>query len=159
MTGELFMKKASVAWPGTASTTNGGDAYTAWGISLEGGALSTLMSPLPMKEDIRNESRLEHGVRHTDHNPKVTEREFAIPMHIVASSKSDYLTKYAAFRTFLESGWIDLWVADENIHSSPSTGDVVYHLKYRSCSQFRQFINGMAVFSVSFVEPNPSNRT
>lgn len=151
MTGELYMKKASVdSWS---------DAYTTWGVSLEAGALSILMSPLPMKEDIRNESRLEDGVRHTDHNPKVAEREFSLPMHIVARSKSDYLTKYAAFRAILESGWIDLWVADENNHTLPTSGDVVYHLKYRSCNPFRQFINGMAVFSVAFTEPNPKNRT
>lgn len=151
MTGELYMRhKGDNAWT---------DAYTAWGVSFEDGAVSTLMTLPTMKEDITNESRLEHGTRHMDISPKMAEREFALPMHIVADSKADYLAKHAAFSTFLSGGWVDIWLAANNSHSAPTAGDTIYHCKYRSCNQFRQYLQGIAVFALSLIEPDPSNRT
>lgn len=143
MTGELYLKhKDSSTWQ---------DAYTTWGVSLEDSALAALMSPPEAKEDIRNESRLEHGIRHIDNDPKMAERDLTLPMHLVAAGSADYLSKYNSFCTFLKGGWIDL----KTIHQP----DVIYHLKYRNTQQFRQFIHGIAVFGLVVTEINPGNRT
>ena len=42
-------------------TINNADAFERYGINLEDGALSTLMTPPPMKEFIESKSRMKHG--------------------------------------------------------------------------------------------------
>ena len=135
------------------------DAYDAFRINLEDGALATLMAYPPMKEDIRNDSRLEHGTRHTDINPRVAEREFAIPIHLVAKKGDDYFGYYKQFMYFLRNGWIDIWVKALNpSHASPTANDTIFRCKYRSCNQFRQYFGKVAVYSLSLVEYNPNDR-
>ena len=104
-----------------------------------------------MKEDIINESRLEHGRRHTSTGNKMQERELSLPIHITAKSQSDYLVQYTDLLTILQG-------VELNISTSFQSG-VVYHLRYVSCTQFTQFLNGMAKLMLRVVEPNPSNRT
>ena len=138
---------------------NNVDAYTyvaatghpALGVSLSDTAISALMSPPAMKEDIINESRLEHGRRHTSTGNKMQERELSLPIHITAKSQSDYLVQYTDLLTILQG-------VELNISTSFQSG-VVYHLRYVSCTQFTQFLNGMAKLMLRVVEPNPSNRT
>lgn len=138
---------------------NNVDAYTyvaatghpALGVSLSDTAISALMSPSAMKEDIINESRLEHGRRHTSTGNKMQERELSLPIHITAKSQSDYLVQYNDLLTILQG-------VELNISTSFQSG-VVYHLRYVSCTQFTQFLNGMAKLMLRVVEPNPSNRT
>lgn len=163
MSGELILRcdPTSTVWY---------DAYDAFRLSLEDGALATLMAYPPMKEDIRNESRLEHGTRHTDISPKLAEREFAIPVHISAKRNAAYVSTneigvgyYYQFLNFLSNGWIDIWVKSLNGgHTAPRANDIIFRCKYRSCTQFRQTTHnnqGIAVFSLSLIEPNPNNRT
>lgn len=130
---------------------NGQDAYTTWGVSLSDTAIANLMAPVPMKEDIVNESRLEHGRRHMTSENKVQERELNLPVHIVANNKADYLDKLYTFRMMLEGVAMDIITAHE-----PS---VVYHCRYVSCTQFSQFLNGIAKLMLRLVEPNPNDRT
>ncbi len=133
-------------------TINGYDAFTRWGINLEDGALSALMTPPPLKEFVENTSRLEHGKRVIATNPKYAERELTLPFHIIASSKSDFLGKYGLFCTdVLSKGTICL--------STRYQTGVYYNLIYVSCTQFRQFQQEMAVFSLKVIEPNPYVRT
>ena len=128
------------------------DAYKTWGVSLEDGAMDSLMSPLSMKQDIVNESRLEHGKRHINIRPKVDEREIALPMHLSARNKSEYLIRLAAFRKVLESG------EEIVIRTSHETG-VCYRCIYRSCTPFSAFLGGLAKFSLKLTEPDPTNRS
>lgn len=128
------------------------DAYTEWGVSLSDTAIATLMAPCAKKDDIVNESRLEHGKRHASAGNYLQERELSLPIHLSQRSKTAYMTKYIAFRNFLHG--------NENftIRTSHESG-VVYHVRYVSCTQFTQFINGMAKLMLRVVEPNPGNRT
>ena len=127
------------------------DAYLQYGVSLSDTAIANLMSPPAMKEDIVNESRLEHGKRHTSTGNKMQERELSLPIHLIARSKSDYLTKYAAFLSVLQG-------VELTLRTSFQTG-VVYHVRYVSCTQFTQYLNGMAKLMLRLVEPNPNDRT
>lgn len=126
------------------------DAYLQYGVSLSDTAIANLMAPPSMKEDIVNESRLEHGTRHTSVGNKMQQRELSLPVHLVAKSQSDYLTKYAAFLAVLQGVSLTL-------RTSFQPG-VVYRVRYVSCTQFTQYINGMAKLMLRLVEPNPSNR-
>ena len=131
---------------------NGKDAYKTWGVSLEDGAMDSLMSPLAMKQDIVNESRLEHGKRHINIRPKVDEREIALPMHLSARNKDEYLARLAAFRRELEGG-------EEIVLSTSHEMGVYYRCIYRSCTPFSAFLGGLAKFSLKLTEPDPTDRS
>lgn len=132
-------------------TINGTDAYTAWGLSFEDGALSALMTPAPNKELIQNKSRITHGKSVITSNVMVDEREISLPFHIVASSKADFFSKYNSFCNVLASGVL-------NVSSRYQTG-VVYHLIYLSCTQFGEYQRDMAKFVLKVCEPDPTNRS
>lgn len=137
MTGDVFI--------------NGYDAYTRYGINLEDGALSMLMTPPPSKGYVENESRLEHGKRVIIKNQRYSERELTLPFHIIALSRTDFFNKYERFCSeVLSQGKI-------TINTKYQTG-VYYNLVYVSCSQFRQFQQQTAVFSLKVTEPNPNDR-
>ena len=137
---------------------NSHDAYTyvaatghpALGVSLSDTALSALMSPPAMKEDIINESRLEHGRRRTSTGNMMQERELSLPIHSTAKSKENYLTQYNDLLDILQGVELNI--------STSFQSDVVYKCRYVSCTQFTQFINGMAKLVLRLVEPDPSDR-
>lgn len=138
MTGELFI--------------NNVDTYTAYGMSLEDGGLERLMTPAPNKQPVTNKNVVTDGagvvdvtVGHKD------ERTVSVPFHIIAADQSDFLTKYAAFCAVLNNGNLAI--------RTKWQPNVVYHFIYIDCQQYQQFIGGMAKFTLSLYEPNPSNRT
>lgn len=132
-------------------TINNIDAFERYGINLEDGALSTLMTPSPLKEFIENKSRLKHGKTVITKSPKYDSREITLPFHLIAKSKTDFFNKYKLFcDEVLSKGAFELKTKYEP--------GVVYKLVYISCTQFREFIREMAVFSLKVSEPDPSNR-
>lgn len=136
MIGELFI--------------NNKDAYTTWGISLDETSLSTLMTPVPNKDFIENKSRLESGKRVTTDNPQVDDRSFALQIHLTASDKTQFFSRYESFCKELATGVL-------NIKTSYQPG-VVYKTIYQSCSQFSQFMGGIGKFTLKLNEPNPADR-
>lgn len=129
---------------------NNYDAFERWGVNMEDGALSSLMTPPALKEFVNNESRLTHGAEYIVTEPRFQARELTLPFHIVARDRSDFLAKYGRFcEEVLEVGEFTL----KTRYSKD-----VYHLIYSSCNQFRQFEQQIAVFSLKVIEPNPKNR-
>ena len=130
---------------------NGYDAFSTWGISLSETALSTLMTPSPVKDRVTNESRLEHGKRVLNTNVKTAYRDVTLEMHLTAQSKAEFLTRYASFCSILEQGAL-------NIRTSYQQG-VVYKMLYVSCSQFSEFNLRLAKFTLRLLEPNTKDRS
>jgi len=132
-------------------TINGVDAFERYGLNLEDGALSTLMTPAPLKDFIESISRLKHGKTVIPKNPKYDSREITLPFHIVASTKDEFFEKYQKFCSeVLANGKFE-------IETRYQPG-VVYRLVYLNCTQFRQFQQEMAVFSLKVSEPDPTDR-
>lgn len=128
------------------------DAWETWGVSMEDTALASLMTPPSMKDSISNESRLEHGTRRINLLRKKQERELTLPFHLVAKSRAQYLTRYENFViTLSDSEYVKIKTCYQ-----PTT---IYKCIYVSCTQFNQFIDGLAKFSLKLIEPNPSDRT
>ena len=129
------------------------DAYDEWGVSMEDGALAALMTPPTMKPSIVNESRLEHGKRRINRILAKEERELTLPFHLVAKSRTEYLDKYERFVSMLTSNEkITLWTSYQGANCK-------YKCIYQSCTQFSQYIDGLAKFVLKLIEPNPSDRT
>ena len=132
-------------------TINNADAFERYGINLEDGALSTLMTPAPMKEFIESKCRVVHGKKIITKAPKYDAREITLPFHLIAKSKSEFFTKYQLFcDEVLAKGKFEL--------KTKYQPNVVYRLVYLSCTQFRQFIREMATFALKVSEPDPTDR-
>ena len=132
-------------------TINNADAFERYGINLEDGALSALMTPPPMKEFIESRSRLKHGKTVIAKVPKYDDREITLPFHLIAKNKAEFFTKYNLFcEEVLAKAKFEL--------KTRFQPDVVYRLVYLSCTQFSQFIREMAVFSLKVSEPDPTDR-
>jgi hypothetical protein len=130
------------------------DAYTTWGVTLTDNSLSQLMTPAPNKAPVENMSRLEHGKRVVTDGKyvKKDERNITMEMHLIAKSKTEFWTRYNAFCTdVLDKGFFDM-------KCSYCQGKV-FHLIYESCTQFSEFMEELAKFTLRLNEPNPANRT
>lgn len=128
---------------------NGLDAFSKWGISLQQTALTELMTPAPNKDYITSEARLENGTRYIV-NPNVGERDVTLLVNLIAKDEETFLTNYSSFCEELAKGKIEIWTRWQP--------DVKYRLLYKSCSQYSQFLQGLAKFTLKMVEPNPKNR-
>ena len=93
-------------------------------------------------------------MRHVDKpsTVKVNERQVNITFNLTASTEEQFFARYAAFCTeVLEPGVL-------NIRTSFQP-TVLYRCKYESCTQFAQFMRGIAHYSLRLTEPNPKNRS
>lgn len=130
---------------------NGKDAYTTWGIFMDDTALSTLMTPASNKEFISNKYRAKNGKRVIIHNPCLDEREITVGFNMTAKDKASFLTNYAKFCN-------DVLATGEVVLHSSFQAKVWYRCVYLSCTQFSQFRQEMAKFSLKLNEPDPSDR-
>ena len=112
---------------------NGKNARTQWGVLTTANTLSTLLAPVSLKERVSNESRLEHGKRMDNTNPKVASRDLNLGIQVT------------------QEGTTDMYLSDR-----PT---VVYHFLYISCTQYTQFRRGIATLSLKVTEYNPKDRT
>lgn len=129
---------------------NGKNAYTRWGIFLEDGALSTLMTPPPSKEFVSNSYRAKDGKSVVRNNPRVDERDITLAFCMTAKTVEQFLKNYASFCEELATGWLVI-----NTTFQP---DVYYRCSYTSCTQFSQYQRQIAKFSLKLNEPDPTNR-
>lgn len=130
---------------------NGLDAYERWGVSLSDTALSALMTPSPQKKFISSKSRLKDGKSIVVNNPKVDERSVSIAIHLIARNEAEFFSNYEKFcNEVLAKGYL-------TIETKYQQG-VIYKMEYENCSQFSQFMRGIAKFTLKMTEPNPNNR-
>ena len=133
MTGELYINEK--------------DAYTTWGVNLD-----AIDAPLPMKEYVEDESRLEDGIRIDTGNPKVDSREITLGFTIMGSSETDYRSKKAAFQTELQKGAFAIRI--------PALGTQKYKMVYtgKSISYGLSRMRDFGHFTMKCTEPNPADR-
>ena len=138
MTGELYI--------------NGRDAWNVWGVNMGKGFLDALDAPLPMKDYIQDESRLEDGVRMDTSNPKVDSRDITIGVTITGSSESDYRSKKKSFLSELRKGAFTLNV--------PALGDDTFRLVYtgKNISYGLSLDRRFGHLSMKVTEPDPTDR-
>ncbi len=129
---------------------NGKNAKTEWGVVTTTNTLSALIAPYSLKERITNESRLEHGKRTDNSNPKVASRELNLEIQMIADNESQFYARHEAFCTELEKGRVDMYLSDR-----PT---VIYHFDYNSCPQYTQFRRGIATLALKVTETNPKDR-
>lgn len=132
---------------------NGKDALRTWGVRMGDSFLDTINGYYPLKEYIANNDRLKDGVQYAGIIPKVNERNLTLNFTIEGSDTSDFNTKNRAFVEELRKGDVIIQVPEDSTD--------VYHLKYtgKSCTFARNTERTFARLGLSFIEPNPTNRT
>ncbi len=128
---------------------NGRDAYTEYGVILDYESLGALMAPPPLKDAVENDAPLENGVQQSSVMPKINKRSLTLIFHLYADNQEQVLARYNAFVQMLLSAPFKLKVM--------RTG-ITYNLTYRSSSGFVPWFGGVAKFTLSVIEPNPTNR-
>lgn len=138
MTGELYINEK--------------DAWTTWGVNMGEGFLDAIDAPLPMKEYVEDESRLEDGIRIDTGNSKVDSREITLGFTIMGSSETDYRSKKAAFQTELQKGAFTIRI--------PALGTQKYKMVYtgKSISYGLSKSRDFGHFTMKCTEPNPADR-
>ena len=130
------------------------DAFLQWGVSFSENGLSSLSAPAPNKKNVENKSRLQNG-KQIIKNPsyvKKDERALNIEMHITAPSKEAFWQRYDGFCTdVLDYGFIEI----VNGHIPTK----VFRMEYNSCSQYSEYMQQLAKFTLRLTEPDPTNRT
>lgn len=131
---------------------NNHDAYTDYGISLEEAAMSSLLTPPPMKARVESRYRKKHGKTTINKTPRYDDRDLTLAIHINARTQKQFLEYYYKFCTeILATGHLDIKTSFEP--------DVVYKCDYISCNQFAEFNMEYAAFTLKLNEPNPADRS
>lgn len=138
MTGELYINEK--------------DAWTTWGVNMGEGFLDAIDAPLPMKEYVEDESRLEDGIRIDTGNPKVDSRDITLGFTIMGSSETDYRSKKSAFQAELQKGAFTIRI--------PALGTQKYKMVYtgKSISYGLSRRRDFGHFTMKCTEPNPADR-
>ena len=129
---------------------NGKDAKKEWGVLTTPNTLSALLAPCSMKERPTFTSRLEHGSRIDNSDPKMAQRDLNLEIQMTARTPEEFYSRHDAFCAELYKGEFELITSDRP--------DVVYRMLYDSCSQYTQFCRGQATLSLKCTEANPENR-
>lgn len=129
---------------------NGLDAYTTWGITMDTQSLSALMTPPALKERVESQSRLADGSRLVGAAPRLAARQLTLTLNLTARTEEQFFARYASFCRELATGRL-------TIRTTYQRG-VTYRTAYVSCTQFTQFMRGMAKFSLKLTEPDPTDR-
>lgn len=135
---------------------NGADGYDVYHVRMGNGFIDALESGVPLKEAIENNSRREDGVRMLV-NPYIDKRSVTLLFNIHADTKEAFLTNKRQFEQMLLRGMVDIQV----IEPDGSLRAEVYHLVYTGKSvTYKHSYNGrFGIWTASFIEPNPANRT
>lgn len=131
---------------------NNKDAYLVFGATMGDGFIDTLLTNAPMKEYIKNSSRLNAGSSITNSNPVVDERNLSLMFDIEGSSTSDYLAKLKLFYAEMNKGLVTIKV--------PPLGPDIYKLYYLKPGSCNGNVHKSASrITLQFTEPNPTDRT
>lgn len=156
--GELFLMPMTPRYKNHTGLddqdTNGlwADAYERYGLSLEGGTLSRLMTPPPRKSPVKISMQTEHGVHALrDTVGYVDERTLSLEMHITARGRDEFMARYGLFCQEIlgDNGYFLL---------RTRYMDDVLHLLYMECTGFTSFGLQMAKFTLNVLEPHPEIR-
>lgn len=128
------------------------DAYLTWGVILSESAVNALRTPAPMKANVENKSRLEHGKRviYGSATARVDERDLTLVIYIRAYNQTQFDVRYDSFIEEIQKGRIEIELTDRP--------NIVYRCDYINASQFSQFNGRLGKLTLKVNEPNPKDR-
>lgn len=156
--GQLFFKtkNTSKQWV---------DAYTEYGMSLEDGAKSEIITPAPMKDGVSNSAATSHGVAYLGETlGKKNECTLSFNVHILAATEVAGWTAYRRFcREVLDAGYVQMKIVDGTepfptyLSNGAETAGAL-HLLFRSCQPVGHYRMQLLKWTLTFAEPHPEIR-
>lgn len=130
---------------------NDKDIWETWRMILWKGTYEALLTPVPAKEVISNETSLSNGQIVSIPSTGIVQdkREVSFSVFIDGLSVDDYLARLKSFTEELNKGTLTLKV--------PRLG-AVYRFVYKDCQKYGDFGVKRGKFTLRFIEPNPANR-
>ena len=119
------------------------------GVTLLTGAYSSLLTPPPLKDFVKNNDPTKPGTDVIVDNPVVSERDVTLTFLIEGKSKSAFLSNYKAFVAQLHKGKVELYIPELSQY---------FHLLYSNSTQFANYRLNACKIAVKFNEPNPTYR-
>lgn len=134
-----------------AEVTINDTALSEYGAIMLAGSYASLLTPPQLKEWVSNDDPRKNGTDYiVPDDIVVQERTVNLLFGISANTQSDFLSKYNAFVSLLQSGMIALYVPDIGRY---------YHLRFESCTSFNNYSLKACRLAVRFIEPNPTKTT
>lgn len=133
MTGELFI--------------NGTDAFT-YGVSMGGGFIDTLKATLAFKDDIENNSAIEHGKR-VVLTPYIDSRDVSLTFTVIGRNRADFEANEKTFLDILYSRKLTIKIKDNSEY---------YRLIYTGKSTSYAHASTSCKITAKFTEINPKDR-
>lgn len=129
------------------------DIKAVYGAYFASSAVSSLMSPAPMKDSDENDSRLQHGVRDIDgvDDAKYGKKELSLELNMSAYTEEEFLLNYHSFCD-------DILAKRYFTITTDYVPGVFYRVRYDNCSQFSEFRQQLAKFMLKLTELDPTNR-
>lgn len=131
---------------------NGIDAFEKYGIILAEGAISALICPAPNKSYVSVNSRLADGRKYIGgaSYSRVDERTLSLQFFIRAKDRKTMFANLEGFANdILKNGEFSI--------KTKYTTDT-YRLIYKGCTQMQDFNGTSGKFTLSCIEPDPTNR-
>jgi hypothetical protein len=120
-------------------------------VSLEDSALAVLLTPAPNKQPVTNKNVTADGAYVLESTAGLTdETTFSVQMHIVASSRAEYYTKFSQFISAIKGGSFTITVYDWNLQAHSRT------VCYLDCQNYKEYRGELGIFTLSLYEPNHS---
>ncbi len=134
------------------------DLNSTYGVRLLKGSYETLLSPPTLKDYITNDSRLQNGVQYARTGAKVKQRELRLSIilegdNTLETKEEQISSYYARYESFLAK-----LTSDTIICLKVMALNRIFKLVYSSCEKFEQFDYKASIFTLSLVEPDPSDR-
>lgn len=132
-------------------TINGTDIETL-GVTLLQGTAENLLKLPTMKEAIINSSNAINGVQIDARNSRVDKRTVVLNIRLKGADETDYFTKYEALQRLLIEG------KDRTGINELGFLKYKFRLRYESCDTLRILASNLSNLSLSFLEPDPTDR-
>lgn len=127
------------------------DAYETFGLKMNTSFVPNLLAPRPLKKNIENVSRMQHGKRVVVGNRKYDSRDISLNVVIWGDDNASYKENRRNLLNFLEAGEIEMRLLERS--------DEVFHLVYLDSSSYSEDYWGTyGSMAIKFCEPNPNNR-
>lgn len=133
MTGELYI--------------NGTDAFS-YGVSMGGGFIDTLKATLAFKDDIENNSAIEHGKR-VVLTPYIDSRDVSLTFTVIGRNRADFEANEKTFLDILYSRKLTIKIKDNPEY---------YRLIYTGKSTSYAHASTSCKITAKFTEINPKDR-
>lgn len=134
------------------------DLSSTYGVRLLKGSYETLLSPPSIKDYITNDSRLKDGVQYAKTAAKVKQRE--VRLRVILEGGNEYGTRNEQIQSYYDryESFLQKLTSEPVFCLKVMALNRIFKLVYSSCEKIEKFNYKASIFTLSLIEPDPSDR-